>query len=133
MEIPEVLIEWLGKPITFKCITENGETIYEINDKNVNEEDFIDTEATIVVLTNNIIREITKELVNKDVYCSYDEMTSDYIDVKEIVTDKVLFSIKVANVKEYKVIKRGYKVTWKPLLQIIKDTITAVKGYLLNH
>jgi len=129
MEMCGVLARWVENPLTFKYVSKLGEYLFEVNGKNVEESFYIDLEKTVADMAEAAVRETVKELLGKEIYCEYDETLSDYIDVREQDSDEVLFSVKVADVEEYKGAASGYKATWRPLKDIIKDTIEAVKGY----
>ena len=129
MEACEVLARWVENPLTFKYVSKLGEYTFEIDGKEVEESLYIDTEKTIADVVAAVVREIAKELLNEEVCCEYDADIGNYIDVRALQSDKVLFSVKVADVEEYKGDVTGYKAVWRPLKEIIKDTVEAVKGY----
>jgi len=129
MEMCEVLVEWLENPIKTKNERDANYEKFYVNNVEVTSNEFIDIEATLTSIIAETAKAIAKELLGKEVNADYDPDYGDYLDIKD-ENGEVLFSVKVADIEELRT-PDSYKstTTWRPLKDIIKDTIEAIKGY----
>ena len=83
-------------------------------------EDFIDALDALYV---NAIDSVVEAMLDKKVYSEFDPDVGDYVDVRDFETDEILFSIKISPLITNK------EIIYRPLRDVVKDTVEAIKGY----
>jgi len=71
----------------------------------------------------NAIDSVVEAMLDKKVYSEFDSDVGDYIDIRDFETDEILFSIKISPLITNK------EIIYRPLKDVIKDTVEAIKGY----
>jgi len=105
---------------------------FYVNEERVTEREFIDVEATLANVVAKTVKAVAEELLNMEVDVDFDPDVGDYLDVKDL-EGNTLFSVRVATCNDFS--GSNYyeaSTTWRPLKDIIKDTIEAIKGYIAS-
>jgi len=133
MEMCEILAKLVESQVVTKNIRYPDREEFLVNGERVTENEFIDAEATLANVVAKTVKVFVEELLNREVDVDYDPDIGDYLDVKD-PEGNILFSIRVATCIDFRASDR-YEVStkWRPLKEIIADTIEAAKGYLASN
>ena len=131
MDRLEVLLNWLEREVEIEMACCSRRRRAKVNGKEVAfscAEKLIEAMDAIVERVINAISQFT---MGDEVKASISTYDCEYVDVEDIFSGEVLFSVRFREYSDWHVSPcTYYHYKYRPLRSIIEDAIEAVKGYL---